>query len=167
MRLAISYFYQIRFFKPYMIPLSTALFDPKWYHNNSYNKYSKFVDRNGVINGLRIEMLNPHTDAPEGHKYCKDCPEEDHKLNVNRDCDFLKDYRAKLDQLDFNLVIDYMRAVGMGSQIQLGFTQDPLIVLIVHESPDNPCSERWVLQDYFRDHMYELHELIYPIKSNY
>lgn len=32
MKILISYFYQIRFFKPNMIPLSTAAFDPKWFH---------------------------------------------------------------------------------------------------------------------------------------
>ena len=29
-----SYFYKIRFMKPYMIPLSTAVFNPKWYFQN-------------------------------------------------------------------------------------------------------------------------------------
>lgn len=32
MKIYTSYFYQIRFFKPNMIPLSTAKYDPSWFH---------------------------------------------------------------------------------------------------------------------------------------
>lgn len=32
MKILTSYFYQIRNFKPYQIPLSTAISDPAWYH---------------------------------------------------------------------------------------------------------------------------------------
>ena len=34
MKIMTSYFYAIRFFKPNMIPISTAKWDPKWYHQN-------------------------------------------------------------------------------------------------------------------------------------
>ena len=50
MKLAISYFYQIRFFKPYMIPVSTAHWDPAWYHDWAGAAHV-FVDKRGVING--------------------------------------------------------------------------------------------------------------------
>jgi len=33
MKVRISYFYQIRNFKTNMIPMSTALSDPAWYHD--------------------------------------------------------------------------------------------------------------------------------------
>lgn len=33
MKLALSYFYQIRFFKRYMLPVSTTCLDPDWYHD--------------------------------------------------------------------------------------------------------------------------------------
>ena len=33
MKIRLSYFYQIRFFKKNMIPMSTALSDPEWYHD--------------------------------------------------------------------------------------------------------------------------------------
>ena len=42
-----SYFYQIRNFKPNMIPLSTALWDPKWFHKNKGHSF-QFKDKNGV-----------------------------------------------------------------------------------------------------------------------
>lgn len=171
MRISLSYFYQIRFFRPYMIPLSTALWDPKWYHKSTGNQYTKFIDKNGVINGLRIECLQPHSESEsksDDHKYCTYCTEDDKKINSqHHDCDFLLDYRSKLDRLDFNKLLNDFDVIGQSIKNQLNFTQDPLIVLIVHESPDNPCSERWVLFDYFRDHNYPLYELQYPILSNY
>ena len=37
---ATSYFYQIRFFRPDMIPLSTARFDPSWYHRNKGHNFT-------------------------------------------------------------------------------------------------------------------------------
>ena len=57
MKLAISYFYQIRFFKPYMIPVSTAVSDPQWYHNFQDKNYI-FLDKRGVANGFRCELLH-------------------------------------------------------------------------------------------------------------
>ena len=56
MKLAISYFYKIRFFQPWMIPISTAAWDPKYYHDNKGKDYL-FVDKRGVINGYRYEAL--------------------------------------------------------------------------------------------------------------
>ena len=53
MKIMTSYFYQIRFFKPYMIPLSTAKWDPKWFHRNQGQNY-QFKDKNGewLFSGL-------------------------------------------------------------------------------------------------------------------
>ena len=58
MKFYTSYFYQIRNFTPNMIPLSTACGDPLWFHKGMDNGYT-FFDKNGVINGLRAEMLHP------------------------------------------------------------------------------------------------------------
>lgn len=53
MKFYISYFYQIRFFKPNMIPISTAKWDPKWYSQNG----KPYIDKRGVVNGLRAPVL--------------------------------------------------------------------------------------------------------------
>ena len=58
MKFALGYFYQVRFFTPNMIPVSTALSDPKWYHQNKGSQFT-FLDKNNVINGLRCEELAP------------------------------------------------------------------------------------------------------------
>ena len=45
MKFALGYFYQVRFFTPNMIPVSTALGDPKWYHQNKGQQFT-FLDKN-------------------------------------------------------------------------------------------------------------------------
>lgn len=147
-----SYFYQIRFFKPNMIPLSTALWDPKWYHDGHDQSYT-FVDKNGVINGLRCEALSP-TGECEG--LCRGAANCDH---VPSTCPFLQAYRRHLSKVD---ATDYLRRIQNlcnKVQQQLGFTQDPVPVLIVHEAPSNICSERFELQRWAG-----CTELHYPIR---
>ena len=73
MHLYTSYFYKIRFFKPWQVPISTAIADPKWFHAFKSQDY-KFLDKNHVINGLRCESLHPdHTcqDLCRGLETCK------------------------------------------------------------------------------------------------
>ena len=43
--------------------------------------------------------------------------------------------------------------------------EEIIIVLIVYETPANPCSERKPLQDFFNAHGVECKELDYPINS--
>jgi hypothetical protein len=38
------------------------------------------------------------------------------------------------------------------------FEEEPEIILLVYETPDNPCSERIALIDYFKKHGIELEE---------
>ena len=52
----ISYFYQIRNMSPNILPVSTAMWDPKWFHNGNRDNY-RFMDKNGVINGVRMNQL--------------------------------------------------------------------------------------------------------------
>ena len=59
MQIIVSYFYHVRHFKPYMIPFSTAVWDPAWYHNFKRDHNYTYVDKNGVLNGLRIPFLRP------------------------------------------------------------------------------------------------------------
>lgn len=156
MKIYTSYFYQLRFFKPYMIPLSTAVWDPKWYHNN-YDQDYTFVDKNGVINGLRCEALHP---GPFCEGACRgttgNAPGCTHDPES---CAFLKLYLAQLNKLD---KADYLRRIEnlcRKVQKELGFTEEPVAVLMVHEAPSNPCSERLALQQWAG-----CTELPYPIK---
>lgn len=147
-----SYFYQIRFFTPNMIPVSTAKWDPKWFHQNKSQNW-QWKDKNGVWNGLRAEMFAP---GPSCDHLCRGpevCNSGDPQI-----CPFLRTYRTQLDQLDFKDVIQRIYNLGKAVQEAEGFTEDPIVVLIVHEAPTNPCSERRVIQEWFRDNGYPIEE---------
>lgn len=44
--------------------------------------------------------------------------------------------------------------------------EEIILVLIVYETPSNPCSERQALIDYFNSKGIECQELEYPIQKN-
>lgn len=144
MKLYTSYFYQIRFFPPNLVPLSTALYDPTWYHRNK-GKNHVYLDKRGVINGLRVETLHPDESCEDlcSGKPCDYTPDQ---------CKFLKKYRKQLEKIDFDKFIEwchwfaktYKEAQHIKGEVSLAF--------IFHETPDNPCSERVAFQQWFRDH---------------
>ena len=152
MKIWISYFAQIRHFKPWMIPISTAAWDPKWFHDFKGNS-NLYKDKNGVWNGIRLEELNPDhccTLPPE----CLDC-----KSNKNPDiCSFLKDYKSGLDRLNFQELLDCLNKTAVYIQQLEGFQEEPEVILVVYEAPNNKCSERGPLQDYFMKNGVELKE---------
>lgn len=151
MQIYTSYFYQIRNFKPYMIPVSTALSDPFWYRP-PHGEY--YIDKRGVINGLRYEPL-----IVQG--YCQhQCPCEE--KNVNK-CIWLQEYRKLLSALDINIITKAFKHCQDFVAKKLDLQQEPIIVLIVYETPQNLCSERAALQDFFTIHGYPCKELSYPI----
>ena len=141
MRLFTSYFYKIRFFKPWQVPISTALWDPKWFHAFKSQDY-KFLDKNHVINGLRCESLHPdHTcqDLCRGQETCK-CKDP-------TQCQFLKNYRTQLQNLDKAKILEKFQALA--DRIEKTYGHEADIVLIVHEPPYKACSERSALQEAF------------------
>ena len=141
MEIYTSYFYQVRFMKPYMIPLSTAVHGPKWFKQGN-----PWKDKNGVWNGLRVEVFAP---GPLCGGLCQG--PETCLTRSPQSCLFLKTYRYQLDLLDYNDVI--ARCERMGNYIKSieNFSQNPVIILLVHEAKDNPCSERRVIQEWFAD----------------
>lgn len=141
MKIFTSYFYQVRFFKPYQIPVSTAIWDPKWFHDFKDQKH-KFIDKNGVINGIRAESLHPDNSC---HGLCSGKP----CIHQPETCDFLKAYRKQIFSLDKKSIIDKFKKIGDLIQYQLRFVEEPEIVLLVHETLANDCSERKTLQDFF------------------
>ena len=152
MKIMTSYFYQIRFFTPNMIPLSTAVWDPKWFHANRGQDYH-FKDKNGVWNGLRAEPFMPGemcNGLCQGKEVC-DIKDPDK-------CLFLKTYKYQLNQLNYDEIISRFERMGNFIQELEGFEEESILVLIVHEAYNNPCSERWVIQDWFKEHGYDIKE---------
>ena len=137
----ISYFYKIRFFKENQIPISTAKWDPLWFHNNSRDKTITFKDKNNVINGLRMECFAP---GKECENLCNG------KANCNEDhnnCNFLKKYSNQLKELEINDF--FYRLDRLLKENNIEQTNDLEIIFIVYESPDNKCSERDAIKNYF------------------
>ena len=150
MRIYTSYFYQIRFFPPNLVPLSTAIFDPKWFHENLPQSH-QFKDKRGVLNGLRIEPFVP---GPECHNLCRGsegCYENPES------CRFLLTYLAQLNKLDFSSIMERFEslAAAISSKEKL---EDVSFALIVHEAPSKNCSERVMIQRWFAEHGYPITE---------
>ena len=133
-----------------MIPISTARSDPKWYHENKGEDHW-FVDKNGVINGLRAPVFAPgnHLEGLCGGNCRSKRPDE---------CMFLKGYENQLKNLDFDDVIARTLALCRKVASFLELQDEPTAVFIVHEAPDNPCSERAAIINLFKSHGIECEE---------
>lgn len=152
MKISTSYFYQIRNFKSNMIPLSTAMWDPKWFKGISLLK-------NNVIKGLKAECFVPGKKCEglcSGPSTCTtDCKGY---------CKFIDKYKSQLFEYDINDILSYFEELAEYARSINNFEGEPHIVLIVFETPDNPCSERKSIQEYFKENGIECSELEYPIK---
>lgn len=159
MKIFVGYFYQVRFMLPHQVPVSTAMWDPKWYHDNRQQEWV-FEDKRGVINGLRFKPFVPKMDQWSDHSgdktnlcngkngfgSCVTNPGQlpmkitEHGLVEN--CGFLKHYRKQLESLNCHDALkdleNYIMNVGMPC---LGDHELEAIVLF-HETFDNHCSER-------------------------
>ena len=93
----ISYFYQIRNMKPNMLPVSTAMWDPKWFHNGKSEEW-RYMDKNGVINGVRmIDLMMPLYKWEELVKRNESCEHCRTNNGTNGDwisgmCPFMQEY---------------------------------------------------------------------------
>ncbi|MCM1324386.1 MAG: hypothetical protein NC218_09505 [Acetobacter sp.] len=151
-----SYFYQLRFFPKHYIPISTAIFDPKWFHDNKGPNYV-FKDKRGVYNGIRCNPLHPGplcTGLCNGTRGC---------LSLPGDCLFLQAYRVQLNAINFPQFMQGLEALVNRVCEKENFTEELVVVFLVYETPDNPCSERQPLLDWFQSHGIDAKELTYPL----
>ena len=144
MKFYVSYYYQIRFMNKNVIPLSTAVYPPKW-----FDKGEIYFDKNGVANGITCDLFVPGPSCCNlchGHTTCTYTPDS---------CEFLKAYYEQISNVSKEEFIEFANEVADILNIK-----DPEIVLIVHEAPSNPCSERAALIKWFRDNELEVSEWI-------
>lgn len=135
-----------------MVPLSTAMFDPKYFHNGLSQNY-QFWDKNGVLNGLRAEPFVPG-EACEGLCHGPDhCP-----TRAAAQCKFLETYLEQLRKLDFNLIMERFEKLEQEIKRSKNLEEDLTFVLIVYEAPRNPCSERWAIHKWFKENGYDIKE---------
>lgn len=156
MKIYTSYFYQIRNFPVNLIPLSTAVWDPKWYHNFKDQSYI-FKDKRGVIVGTRIPDFRPGTEC-EGLCLGPDrvdvCQQESGVFK----CKFLNTYYKQLKKIDFDKMMEGLESFTRDIKKSCNSDQDFDIALIFHEAPSNPCSERVVVKQWFKDHGVDIPE---------
>lgn len=145
MKFKITYFYMLRFLKPNQIPISTALWDPKWYNRDG----KVYVNDKGVIFGLKCPPLSPQECTPG----CCPC-----NSKTPGKCKFIQEYMESLRKLNFLEIKEGLENMAKEVQGFMGFTEDPEIILVVYETPDNPCSERGSLIQWFLENNVNLEE---------
>lgn len=154
MKIGISYFYQIRNFEKNMVPMSTAISDPAWYHDNQDKNYI-FYDKRGILNGLRLKPII----VQSGHNYGCPCEEKN-----PMECNFLKQYKEALEKVDFEKMYKGIEQFAEQYKKENNIEEEIIMTLIVYETPTNPCSERQPLIDYFKSKGIEVKEFIPSLK---
>ena len=144
MKIYTSYFYQVRFFPPNLVPLSTAVWDPKYFHDNK-GKGHIFKDKRGVLCGLRADPFVPGVECEGMCRGPENCLGQ-----MPPNCRFLLTYRIQLNKLDFKNIMD--RFVDLAKRIETKNNLNNVdFALMVYEAPNKACSERCVIQSWFRD----------------
>lgn len=148
MKIYISYFNNIRNFSKYDIPLSTAMWDPKW--------FTKHMDKNGVVNGLRcLPLVLPISKWEElkDEQCSKNCKFK------HGSCKFEKVYYEYLQTIEFDTLIEMFKFISKYISILNNEDVNKFrIVLIVHEKPSVDCAERPMLIKYFKEHNADIEE---------
>ena len=157
MKYLITYFYNIRFFSKNMIPISTAIWDPAYFHSNSHNQNICFIDKNGIMNGIKEDALIFKKSVYESLD--EQCSRDCGFYGKAPHCKFMDIYRKQLSEVDFNgyLLPEFAR-VAEEVRKATHYEGEPIIVLLVHEKPDKKCSERPCLVEAFKNNGIDLLE---------
>lgn len=138
-----------------MIPLSTALGDPVWYHKGSKDKGVVFVDNHNVINGLRINPIVPGSSCSNLCRGRDNC-----EAGGNPDtCAFLAKYYEQLKSINYEDFIKNLESHILMVCKKYKINEEPFAVFMVHEAFTNPCSERVIIQRWFEDNGLRVTEL--------
>ena len=145
MKFYTSYFYAVRFFDKSIIPMSTAKWD------------FIFLDKNNVVNGFRIKpfMPGPFCDGYCGPN-CGDRPSS---------CAFIRAYRQQLFALDKDDILRRFEKFAEKYKTNFNVQGDVSFALLVHEAPENKCSERSVIREWFSANNIPCEEFQVPRKK--
>lgn len=161
MQLYITYFQQIRnITDDSCILLDTSVWAPKWLDPS--NGKRQYINENNLLIGIKCEeFLMTEDEIPEEMCSGKPCP----YISKHPECQFLQAYWAHLCKLDFDKLLSEFERVAEDVRKITHYKGEPKIVLLVHEKPDNLCSERIGLVRLFKEHGLELKEYS-PIEQN-
>ncbi len=141
MKIYITYWAQVRNFPPNLVGLNTTIWPPKWRPLGKDTRSVLVIDCPPLKPGRECDGLCNGKCAPKHPN----------------DCDFLKVYRKQLDKIDFKMFIEHLETLAR--TIQLGENLEEVnFAFLVYEKYDNPCSEREIIQQWFRDNGMEIEE---------
>jgi len=154
MKYFISYFQQLRFFDKTCIPIDTSVWAPKWLDPSNGKK--QYLNENQVMIGIKEEsFLMTEDEIPEEMCSGRPCPYESKWPH----CQFLDAYWKHLQKIDFDgYLIPELNRIAKEVRKITHYEGEPKIILMVHEKPDNHCSERLGLVRLFKEHGIELKE---------
>ena len=141
MKIYTSYFAQLRNFPTNLVGLSTAVWNPKWRPMGK--------DKRGVI----CVDCPPFKPGKQCEGLCNGKCNPKHP----EDCAFLKAYKAQLDKLNIVNIQNSLGKLATHIMKDEGIN-DIDFAFIVYETPQNPCSERWPIQQWFKEHNIEIKE---------
>lgn len=135
MKVYTSYWAQVRNFPTTLVGLNTTVWPPKYRPLGTDNRGVTVLNCKPLIPGHECEYLcRGKCDPP--HPY---------------DCEFLKTYRKQLDKLNFFEFYSYMKELSKKYN-------DADFAFIVFEPPARECSERRIIQEWFKDNGLDIEE---------
>ena len=122
--------------------------------SDNHKEGDYYLNKDNVIIGIQEESLClPREKFEELEEPCqKNCPYKDKVPH----CQFMETYYNYLKTLDFSKMIKEFDRISKDVQKINHYTEEPIIVLLVYESPSCNCAERPVLQRWFKDNGYDL-----------
>lgn len=150
----ISYFQQLRHFDKTCIPIDTSMWAPKWLDPS--NGKRQYLNENQVMIGIKEDsFLMTEDEIPEEMCAGRPCQYE----NKWPHCQFLEAYWNHLQKIDFDgYLIPELNRIAEEVRKITHYEGEPKIILMVHEKPENHCSERLGLVRLFKEHGIELKE---------
>ena len=135
MKVYTSYWAQVRNFPTSLVGLNTTVWPPKYRPLGTDDRGVTVLNCKPLIPGRECEYLcRGKCDPPRPY-----------------DCAFLKTYRKQLEKLNFFEFYNYMKELSK----KYG---DADFAFIVFEPPTKECSERRIIQQWFKDNGIEVKE---------
>lgn len=156
MQYYITYFQNVRYLTEEYIPIDTSMWAPKWLDPS--NGKRQYINDKNVLIGIKEEsFLIGEDELPEEMCSGKPCP----YINKHPHCQFLESYWKHLQKIDFHgYLIPELNRIAEEVRKITHYKGEPKIILLVHEKPDNLCSERLGLTKLFAQNDIELIEYV-------
>lgn len=135
MKIYTSYWARVRHFPLNLVGLNTTVWPPRY---RPLGKDSR---------GVWVLNCQPLVPGAECNYLCRGACDPPHPEN----CAFLQTYRKQLDKIDFNEFYKYMKELSVKYD-------NADFAIIVFEPPTRKCSERLVIQQWFKNNGIEIEE---------